>query len=113
MQLNQRCLIFAIHFNLVMEIAAILIATLLIVMAKTTLKLVKILQRFECFTEFHDLDECTLNTDQCDSVVGSYTLSCDAGWDTTIGNDQLCDKKMISSVKIKMNGLEKLMKKKK
>ena len=47
----------------------------------------QILQRFECTTECHDLDECTLNTDQCDSVVGTctdidgdYECSCPEGY---------------------------------
>ena len=44
-------------------------------------------QRFTCNTECYDLDECTLGTDQCDSVVGSctdidgdYECSCPDGY---------------------------------
>ena len=47
----------------------------------------QVLQRFECTAECHDLDECTLNTDHSDSVVGScsdmdgdYECSCPEGY---------------------------------
>lgn len=47
----------------------------------------QILQRFTCTTECFDLDECALNTNQCDSAVGScididgdYDCSCPDGY---------------------------------